>query len=74
MKKFVDYIPFIGTSAFLIGYMYHMEALNIVMGLSYVLWGILKWRETKKAAFTYPHYWVWPLFLLNLSSWLVGGK
>ena len=52
MKKFVDYIPFIGTLAFLIGYMYHMEALNIVMGLSYVLWGVLKWRETKKAAFT----------------------
>lgn len=22
------------------------------MGLSYVLWGVLKWRETKKAAFT----------------------
>lgn len=44
MKKFVDYLPFIGTLAFLIGYMYHMEALNIVMGLSYVLWGILKRR------------------------------
>lgn len=51
MKKFVDYIPFIGTLAFFIGYMYHMEVLNIVMGLSYVLWGVLKWRETKKAAF-----------------------
>ena len=52
MKKFVDYLPFIGTLAFLIGYMYHMEALNIVMGLSYVLGGILKRRETKKVAFT----------------------
>ena len=74
MKKFVDYLPFIGTLAFLIGYMYHMEALNIVMGLSYVLWGILKRRETKKQRLHYLHYWVWPLFLLNLSSWLVGSK